>query len=95
MGLIRKTASLSTLGGVKYTSRREAQTKAALAQAKLAKAVTHERRAEGAERRVAGAEQREQAAEALPWYRQPTLGAAIAAARKNKGNDHVDGHHEA
>jgi hypothetical protein len=38
MGLIRKTASLSTLGGVKYTSRREAQTKAALAQAKLAKA---------------------------------------------------------
>jgi len=38
MGLIRKTASLSTFGGVKYTSRREAQTKAALAQAKLAKA---------------------------------------------------------
>jgi hypothetical protein len=36
MGLIRKTASLSTLGAVKYTSKREAQTKAALAQAKLA-----------------------------------------------------------
>ena len=99
MGLIRKTASLSTLGGVKYTSRREAQTKAALAQAKLAKAerkaVTHERKAEDAGHREAEAEQREQAAEGLPWYRQPTLGAAIAAARKNKGDAHADGHHEA
>jgi hypothetical protein len=99
MGLIRKTASLSTFGGVKYTSRREAQTKEALAQAKLAKeertAVRHERKAEGTEHRVAEAEQREQAAEGLPRYRQPTLGAAIAAARKNKGNDHADGHHEA
>jgi hypothetical protein len=37
MGVIRKAASISTLGGVKYTSRREAQTKAALAQAKVAK----------------------------------------------------------
>jgi hypothetical protein len=36
MGLIRKAASLSTLGGVKYTSRREAQTKAAAAQAREA-----------------------------------------------------------
>jgi hypothetical protein len=38
MGLIRKAMSLSTLGGIKYTSKREAQTKAALAQAKLLKA---------------------------------------------------------
>lgn len=38
MGLIRKTASVFTLGGVKYTSRREAETKRALAEAKLAKA---------------------------------------------------------
>lgn len=37
MGLIRKAASLSTLGGVKYTSRREAQTKAASTQAKAAR----------------------------------------------------------
>jgi hypothetical protein len=36
MGLIRKAASLSTLGGVKYTSKREAQTKAAAAQAREA-----------------------------------------------------------
>ena len=38
MGLIRKMASVSTLGGIKYTSKREAQTKAALEEAKLAKA---------------------------------------------------------
>jgi hypothetical protein len=38
MGILRKTASLSTLGGVKYTSRREAETKERLAQARLAKA---------------------------------------------------------
>ena len=37
MGLLRKATSLSTLGGVKYTSRREAQTKNAAAQAKLAR----------------------------------------------------------
>jgi multidrug resistance efflux pump len=37
MGLLRKTASLSTLGAVKYTSRREAQTKAASAQARVAR----------------------------------------------------------
>ena len=36
MGLMRKAASLSTLGGVKYTSKREAQTKAAVAQARAA-----------------------------------------------------------
>jgi hypothetical protein len=35
MGLIRKIASASTLGGVKYTSRREAETKERLANAKL------------------------------------------------------------
>jgi hypothetical protein len=36
MGLIRKVASLSTFGGVKYTSRREAETKANIAAARLA-----------------------------------------------------------
>jgi hypothetical protein len=38
MGLLRKMTSLSTLGGVKYTSRREAETKERLAAAKLSKA---------------------------------------------------------
>jgi hypothetical protein len=38
MGLIRKALSVSTLGGVKYTSRREAETKERLANARLAKA---------------------------------------------------------
>jgi hypothetical protein len=38
MGLIRKAASMSTLGGVKYTSRREAETKERLANAKLMRA---------------------------------------------------------
>jgi hypothetical protein len=38
MGLIRKAISASTLGGVKYTSRREAETKERLANARLAKA---------------------------------------------------------
>jgi hypothetical protein len=37
MGLVRKLSSVSTLGGVKYTSKREAQTKAAHAQGKLAR----------------------------------------------------------
>lgn len=37
MGLIRKIASASTLGGVKYTSRREAETKERLANARVAR----------------------------------------------------------
>ena len=37
MGLIRKMASVSTLGGVKHTSRREAETKERLANARLAR----------------------------------------------------------
>jgi hypothetical protein len=42
MGLIRKAALMSTLGGVKYTSRREAQTKEAIANARLAKTQNEE-----------------------------------------------------
>jgi hypothetical protein len=38
MGLIRKAMSVSTIGGVKFTSRREAETKEHLANAKLARA---------------------------------------------------------
>jgi hypothetical protein len=37
MGLIRKAASVTTLGAINFTSRREAQTKAATAQAKAAR----------------------------------------------------------
>jgi len=37
MGLIRKMTSVSTLGGVKYTSKREAQTKAAAAEGRAAR----------------------------------------------------------
>jgi hypothetical protein len=77
MGLIRKTASLSTLGAVKYTSRREAQTKAALEEAKLAKA----------QRRALEAEQCEQAANGQPWYRQPTIGGVVRAYRQSKKDD--------
>lgn len=40
MAIMRKLASVSTLGAVKYTSRREAQTKAASAQAREARAET-------------------------------------------------------
>lgn len=36
MGLIRKAMSVSSLGAVKYTSKREAQTKKAIAEARLA-----------------------------------------------------------
>lgn len=38
MGLIRKVTSASTLGAVKYTSRREAETKERLANARVANA---------------------------------------------------------
>jgi hypothetical protein len=38
MGFMRKMASISTLGAIKYTSKREAETKYQLQQAKLAKA---------------------------------------------------------
>jgi hypothetical protein len=38
MGLIRKALAVSTLGSVKYTSRREAETKSHLANARLVQA---------------------------------------------------------
>jgi len=59
MGLIRKMTSVSTLGGVKYTSKREAQTKAAVAQARAAdqeaKLLKAQRKTETKERQVAAA----------------------------------------
>jgi hypothetical protein len=84
VGLIRKAVSVSTLGGVKYTSRREAQTKAALEEAKLLKA---RRRQEAAQAKAAQAEAAQaEAAQEQPWYAQKTTGgmisAAVAARRK-------------
>ena len=86
MGLLRKTASVSTLGGVKYSSRREAQTKAAHAQARAADA---EARLLREQAKTAKAERKNTAGQAAPasdapWYRQPTLSAAIKAKRDQK-----------
>jgi hypothetical protein len=53
LGLIRKATSLSTLGGVKYTSKREAQTMNASAQARLARAETTAVKAQGKQARPA------------------------------------------
>jgi len=64
---MRKMASVSTLGAVKYTSRREAQTKAAAAQARLARAET----------RAARVDRRTAAADAVP----ATGGEALAEIR--------------
>jgi hypothetical protein len=54
MGLIRKMASASTLGGVKYTSKREAQTKEAQAAARLANAQAKHARQQGRQETAAG-----------------------------------------
>jgi uncharacterized membrane protein YebE (DUF533 family) len=77
MGLIRKAASMSTLGGVKYTSRREAQTKAAAAQGRAAR---EEVKLLKAQRKAADQQPRE----AQPWYCQRTLSAMIAAAIRDR-----------
>lgn len=80
MGLIRKITSVSTGGAVKFTSKREAQTKAASAQARAARAearllaaqtaaVQRENRAAAREERQERAEERkEAAAEELAAY---------------------------
>lgn len=86
MGMIRKTASVCTFGLVKFTSRREAQTKQALAQAKLYRA---QARATERPEVPSGYEYRpvlpgNGPVTGLPWYRQPTLGAAILALRENQ-----------
>ena len=71
MGLIRKTASVSTFGAVKFTSRREAQTKRAIAEARLANAQAEAIR-----------EQNMPDISDLPWWRQPTIGQALQARKK-------------
>lgn len=85
MGLIRKAASMSTLGAVKYTSKREALTKKALAEAKLAKVQADALRA--AEPTVGPAAGPRPADPDLPWWRQATLGQAIQAARDRRRQD--------
>jgi len=87
MGLIRKLTSVSTGGAVKYTSRREAQTKAASAEARLAHEQAKSAKASRKADQQAAAQ--EQAA-GKPWYRQPTFGAAIRSAG-HKDVDHQDG----
>jgi hypothetical protein len=66
VGLIRKAASVSTLGAVKYTSKREAQTKQAIAGARLANEQAKAIRAQNEPPPPDTAE--------LPWWRQPTVG---------------------
>jgi hypothetical protein len=88
MGLISKLTSASTGGAVKYTGKREAVTEAALAEAKLAdeqrKGLRAERRGEAAEAAADRTAEAEDAAQGKPWYRQPTQGAAISAARRGE-----------
>jgi hypothetical protein len=84
MGLIRKMASASTLGGVKYTSRREAQTKAALEQARLAKAERRALKGEHAANVEAQQTAQQQADQDKPWWAQKTTGAMIGAAIRQR-----------
>jgi hypothetical protein len=76
VGLIRKTLAVSTLGAVKYTSRREAQTKAAIAEARLANAQAEAVRAQSTPPAPDTT--------GLPWWRQPTIGAALQARNNSK-----------
>jgi hypothetical protein len=93
MGMIRKTASVCTFGMVKFTSRREAETKEAQAKARACRAQADLYRAQA--RAIdrpeypSGYEYRpvlpgNGPVTGLPWYRQPTLGAAILALRENQ-----------
>ena len=87
MGLIRKLTSVSAGGAVKFTSRREAQTKATSAEARLANEQAKSAKANRkAEEKVAAQEQDE----GKPWYLQPTLSAVIRSAGR-KDTSHQDG----
>lgn len=68
MGLIRKTVSVATFGAVKFTSRREADTKNALAQARLAREQASQIKKQAAEPPAPAPPSSD-----LPWYRQPVL----------------------
>lgn len=81
MALMRKITSVCTLGLVNYRSRRDNQKRLLREQAKLARA---EREALHGQDRKAEAADREERAEGLPWYRQPTLSAALRARRPDK-----------
>jgi hypothetical protein len=87
VGLIRKTMSASTFGGVKYTSRREAQTKLALEQAKLLRQQRKDATPRPQQRNETSAPRRE-FDEELPAWRQPTLGSMLRkiAAGRSRGS---------
>ena len=81
MGLIRKAVSVSSLGAVKYTSRREAQTKAALEETRL---LREQRKALQAERETTHPSSEP---DDRPAWAQPTWGKMlrkIADDRKNR-----------
>ena len=75
VGIIRKSLAVSTLGGVKYTSKREAQTKNASAQARLAKAET---KALKGQAQADAAEQRQARVDATGTRWQPVVDAIEA-----------------
>ena len=75
MGLMRKMTSVSTGGAVKFTSKREAQTKNASAQARLAKAET---KALKGQAQADAAEQRQARVDATGTRWQPILDAIEA-----------------
>ena len=76
MGLMRKMTSVSTGGAVKFTSKREAQTKNASAQARLAKAET--KALKGQAQAASAADQRHARVDATGTRWQPVV-AAIEA----------------
>jgi len=75
MGLMRKMTSVSTGGAVKFTSKREAQTKNASAQARLAKAET---KALKGQAQADAAEQRQARVDATGTRWQPVVDAIEA-----------------
>lgn len=83
MAVIRKIVSICTLGLVNPRSRRDVQKKLFNEQRKLVRA---EREQVESRTRQDGQAAREEQAEGLPWYRQPTLGAALKARRPDRNS---------
>ena len=95
MGLIRKAASILTLGGGSDPARRGSHAKAARAEAWLAETeaivaqeqaavITRALHEDEAHRRADLEEVAEQEAEAVPWSRQSAPGAGVQAAPDRK-----------
>lgn len=83
MALMRKITSVCTLGLVNYRSRRDDQKRMLNEQRKLARA---ERERVQVRTVLDETMEREERAAGQPWYRQPTLGAALKARRPDKGS---------